>query len=280
MKIALNTDIFNDTGCPAPYLRAIAEAGFTHIHWCHQWSTDFLYGDAEIRQIKVWFQEYGLTLLDIHGSVGPEKNWFASEEYMRAAGVELVANRMRMFRALEGEGALMMHLPCVMSHSNAADRANALAQLDNLRRSLDELMPLSRELHVPIAVENFGYDTFEIIESLLKEYPEDFLGLCYDSGHGHIGDDKGLDHLEANKARLMALHIHDNDSTCDQHQPPFYGTLDWERFASILKASPYPRPISFELSGRHTPFSENLDAFVADAYQRCRKFTLMVRGNE
>lgn len=36
MKIALNTDIFNDTGCPAPYLRAIAEAGFTHIHWCHQ----------------------------------------------------------------------------------------------------------------------------------------------------------------------------------------------------------------------------------------------------
>ncbi len=277
MNISIATDAFQDTGCPEPYLRAISKAGFTHLHWCHQWCTNFMYGAAELRQIKSWLQNYGLALLDIHGPVTAEKNWFAGEEYIRQAGVELVSNRMRMLRELDGTGAVMMHYPYIFSNSSNIQRDNILKQADNLRRSLDELMPLSRELNVPIAIENCAYDTFEVIETLFREYPADFLGLCFDSGHGHIGEDKGLDHLDDNKDRLMALHIHDNDTTGDKHQPPFYGTLDWERFAKILKASPYSRPLSFELSSTNTPFNENLDGFMADAYQRCLKFAKMVQ---
>ncbi len=279
MNIAVNTDYHGSTGSPEPRLKAMAKAGFTHVHWCHQWNTDFMYGEAEIGQIGKWLKEYGLTLLDIHGSVGPEKNWFSGEEYQRKAGVELVANRMRMLRALDGTGTVMMHIPNILSVHTPLEIANIRKQVDNLRRSLDELMPLAKELNVPIAVENGPYDTFQIKEELFADYPADCLGLCYDSGHGHMFDDKGLDHLDDNKDRLMALHIHDNDGLSDLHQPPFYGTLDWERFANILKASPYPREISFELATRRTPYDENLDAFIEDAYARCARFTRMVRGD-
>ena len=55
---------------PEKYLRLIGEAGFTHLHWCHQWNTDYLYSTYEIAQCKKWLQEYGLKLLDIHGSMG------------------------------------------------------------------------------------------------------------------------------------------------------------------------------------------------------------------
>lgn len=278
MNVAVNTDYAGGLGCPEKRLANMARVGFTHVHWCHQWNTDFAYMEGEINQIKQWFKQYGLTLLDIHGSVGPEKNWFSPVEYQRQAGRELVANRMKMLRELDGTGTVMMHIPAFLSITSEVERPAILKKLDALRKSLDELMPLSRELNVPIAVENTAYDTFEIIETLLAEYPPEFLGLCYDSGHGHLFDNKGLDHLDHNKDRLMALHIHDNDGTGDLHQPPFYGTLEWERFASILKASPYPREISFEIGVKNTPFAENHEAFMDDAYARCLKFTKMVRG--
>ena len=97
MKIALNTDYYSGTGSPEMPLRYLAEAGFTHVHWCHQWCTDFLYGKAEIDAIGRLLRGLGLTLLDIHGSAGVEKCWFSTVEYQRRAGVELVANRVGMF---------------------------------------------------------------------------------------------------------------------------------------------------------------------------------------
>ena len=238
-----------------------------------------MYGDAEIEQIGKWFRQYDLKLLDIHGSVGPEKNWFSSVEYQRKAGVELVANRMRMLRKLNGIGTVMMHIPMIQSTYTPVEISNERKLVDNLKRSLDELMPLSRELNVPIAIENGYKDAFIVIEELLAEYPPEFLGICYDSGHGNMIDCKGLDHLDDNKNRLIALHLNDNDGLSDLHQPPFYGTLDWERLAKILKASSYSKPMSFELAVRCTPYIDNLDAFIEDAYARCAKFTKMVMDN-
>ena len=43
MKIAAATDFAGSTGDPDLSLRALAEAGFTSLHWCHHWCDDFLY---------------------------------------------------------------------------------------------------------------------------------------------------------------------------------------------------------------------------------------------
>lgn len=126
MKIALNTDYYSGTGSPEMPLRYLAEAGFTHVHWCHQWCTDFLYGKAEIDAIGRLLRGLGLTLLDIHGSAGVEKCWFSTVEYQRRAGVELVANRVGMFTALGGTGAVMMHVPCFHA-ARTKRRANAFS---------------------------------------------------------------------------------------------------------------------------------------------------------
>jgi 3-deoxy-D-arabino-heptulosonate 7-phosphate (DAHP) synthase class II len=40
------------TGGPEPYPGKIAEAGFFHIHWGHQWDIDFIYSKDEIEQIR------------------------------------------------------------------------------------------------------------------------------------------------------------------------------------------------------------------------------------
>ena len=68
MEVSIATDFNGSTGKPGKSMRQIAEAGFTHLHWCHQWCTDYLYSDSEIEQIGNWMKEFGLKLLDIHGS--------------------------------------------------------------------------------------------------------------------------------------------------------------------------------------------------------------------
>ena len=69
------TSYMKNSGSPEPYLRKIAEAGFSHVHWGHQWDTDFLYSKSEIDQIRTWLKECGLQMLNLHGSAGVEKKW-------------------------------------------------------------------------------------------------------------------------------------------------------------------------------------------------------------
>jgi sugar phosphate isomerase/epimerase len=238
--LSMTTDYANvSTGCPEPYLRRIAEAGFSHVHWCHHWSTDFLYADCEIEQIERWFKEFGLSLTDLHASAGAEKGWCSARDYERLAGIELVQNRIAMAARL-GSDAIILHLP-----SEPGDAAEREACWARVRRSLDELEPFARARGVRIALENGGKDNFDALEQVFALYGPDFIGLCYDSGHGHVAGN-GLDRLDRVKDRLVSIHLHDNDGTADQHKLPFDGTVDWPRLARLLAASSYRKPVSLE----------------------------------
>ena len=291
MKIAINTDYCGGVGNPVPRLKAIAEAGFTHLHWCHHWNTDFFYTAPELRTIKQAMQDFGLTLLDIHGSDGQEKCWYSTDETVRQAGLLLVRNRMEMFAELGGIGSLMMHIPAWRSNWTAEQVAQnqVEARTEALYRSLDELFPYCEKYNCPIAVENHASDTFEAINRLMKKYDTKWLGITYDSGHGNIREGRGLELLEPVKDRLMALHLNDNDHSGDLHQPAFYGNVDWQKVAELIDASGYQREmLSFELSMRYTPFMnqdlhivdqtlEAQQAFLKDAYERGCKVARMTR---
>lgn len=292
MKIALNTDYLQGTGSPEKYLRFMAEAGFTHVHWCHQWCTDFLYSTPEINEYKKILKRYGLTLLDIHGTGGQkaqEKCWYSTDEYRRKAGVELTINRMIMLREMEGEGVLMMHPPYYREGAAEEERKEVQPRIEAMMRTLDDLIPFMEKYNVKIALENMPADTFEVLPSYLKEFPAEWIGVTFDSGHANMLSRQGIfKHIWHLKERIEALHLHDNDSSGDQHQPPFYGNIDWTEVARLLKESSYSntgRPLSFELSMRNTPFyntdlaekqtDESLKAYLADAYTRCKKVVEM-----
>ena len=259
-KLSLTTDYAAGTGCPEAYLRRIAEAGFTHVHWCHQWNTDFVYHDCEVRRIDAWLREFGLRLTDLHGSAGPEKSWCSAAEYERQAGVELVKNRVRMARALGGD-VVIMHIPAEPETAKEAEH-----YWTRLRRSLDEVTDDARPRGIRIAIENLTSErTFDTIEALFSLYGPDCLGLCYDSGHGNVTGD-GLQRLARLKDRLISVHLHDNDGGGDQHRLPFTGTVDWELAARLIAESAYEKPLSFEVATRgHTDLAET--EFLAQAHQ-------------
>ena len=257
MELSITTDYATDTGDPSPFLGRIAEAGFSHIHWCHHWSSDFLYSRREIDQIRDWLTEYGLRLLDLHGSVGPEKNWASAREYERRSGVELVRNRLDMAARLGGD-AIVMHTP-------------SGPPSDPLRRSLDELEGYARSRNVRIALENGDFVT---IRQLLSDYGCEYLGLCYDAGHGNV-ERNGLDQLDTLKDRLISIHLHDNDGTGDQHNLLFSGTVDWPRLAGIIEQSAYKKCISMEVIKRDSGIDDEV-RFLSRALETGREFTDMV----
>ena len=295
MQCAINTDFLVWYGSPEPYLRYIAEAGFSHVFWCHQWKSDFLYSSSEIDQIGRWLKTYNLKLLDIHASCGIEKCWFSPVEYERKAGVELVLNRVRMLAELncEGNGALTMHMPVVIdSYLTEVEKAKLPGQLAALMRSLDDLIPYLEKYGVKIAVENGYSDDFELIGQVLETYPAECIALTYDSGHGNMNECKGAEYLKAHLDRLEVLHLNDNNGVKDLHQPAGYGTLNWEELAEILAQSSYcksGKPLSWEISMGNTPYinhelqvnqkPESFRAFLQDCFTRCQNFDRMVKAH-
>jgi sugar phosphate isomerase/epimerase len=140
-----------------------------------------------------------------------------------------------------------------------------------VRKSLDELEPFARERNVRIAIEN---GNFEAIRKLLSEYDPDYVGLCYDAGHGNMIPD-GLDHLESLKGRLISVHLHDNDGTSDQHKLLFSGTVDWERLARIIAESAYTKCVSMEVTMGRTGI-EDEEVFLAEASKTGTRFSSMI----
>jgi len=250
IMLAIATDYVQSTGDPSPYLQRIADAGFSHVHWCHQWNSDFLYSISEIAQIKRWLTTFHLHLLDLHGSAGQEKCWFSEKEYERRAGVALVKNRIDMTARLGGD-AVVMHIG--QNDSSA------------LRRSLDEIMPFARRCGIKLAIENgFSCGPFSVLERLLAAYPKDYLGICYDSGHGNLTGD-GMEGLCACAERLVCVHLHDNDRKEDQHKLPFSGTVDWQTLTGILARSSYQKCLNLEIGIRLSGISDE-SALLSQAF--------------
>ena len=268
MQLSMTTDYAADRGDPSPYLRRIAEAGFSHVHWCHQWNTDFLYAAAEVGQIGRWLADGGLRLLDLHGSAGVEKNWSSTREYERLAGVELVANRIAMTATLGGDAVVM--------HTGAPAAGEEAAFWDALRHSLDALQPLARSRRVRLALENMGAPDggWTILRPLFAAYPPDFLGLCYDSGHGNLAAGS-LEQLEAVRDRLVAVHLHDNDGAGDRHNLLFTGTVPWARLAQVLARSAYAKPISLEVNMRNAAVRDEA-AFLSQSLADGKRLAAMV----
>ena len=268
LALSITTDYFKDIGNPEPYLKKISEAGFTYIHWCHEWNTDFIYSESEINKIITWLKKYNLKVLDLHASEGKENNWISKNESFRTAGVELVKNRIYMANKLSCK-VIILHFK--REPSNESEKQK---YWDILHKSLNELKPYAQKHNVKIALENYSNENHKEIKKLFSEYDSNFLGLCYDSGHGNIGN--GLKILEELKDRLISIHLHDNDGKTDQHKLIFSGTIDWNKLAKILVKSSYKKCINLEVRMRIKNIQKE-SVFLARAYATGLEFSKLIK---
>ncbi len=268
MELSITADYRTSRGCPEPYLRRIADAGFSHVHWAYHYHTDFIYSRYEIDQIAAWLDAFGLRLLDLHASCGVEKKYYSLREYERLAGVELVRNRIEMAARLGGR-VVILHIP-----GEPEEEPQRGLFRSQVQKSMDALQRHAADNGVRIAMENLDRANVRHLKRLFAQYDPSFLGFCYDSGHGNLYD-RALTDLEAFKDRLIAVHLHDNDGSGDQHLPLFTGTVDWERLAAVLARSAYDRCVSMELMTANVEIDSE-ESFLESAYRDGVRFSEMI----
>ncbi|MDR3122759.1 MAG: sugar phosphate isomerase/epimerase [Treponema sp.] len=247
-------------------LSAVAGAGFSHVHWCHEWKGPYLYSPWEMRQIREWLDELGLKAWGAHGSCGEIesghgtekdfegkrenlKDYVSPNEYNRLAGVELIKNRIDLAEEL-GTAFVALHLPLpyrIFEHDRSFKEKFYAAAC----KSFDELQDYCRERGARICIENLPdsperFQT-EMFDRLFARYDGSFMGLCFDTGHGNITSRDCLYFARRYTDRLFIAHIHDNHGATDEHLIPFEGTFNWEGFAELTAQSPCKLPYLFEI---------------------------------
>ncbi|MBE6357397.1 MAG: sugar phosphate isomerase/epimerase [Lentisphaerae bacterium] len=145
-------------------------------------------------------------------------------------------------------------------------------QIDCLKKSLDELLPLAEELGIVICIENiwFKINTPEKLLAVKKRFPTDALGFCYDAGHANLMD-KGRFNTESNPCKVwqdvtpawddhilekmlphvVNCHIHDNNGVTDQHRNIGCGNINWDHIVPLLLSAPRLQVIQSEVLPIH-----------------------------
>ncbi|MDR1212118.1 MAG: sugar phosphate isomerase/epimerase [Spirochaetaceae bacterium] len=318
-------------------IRNIAEAGFTHVQWIHDWYGEYLYSPSEMFQARAVLREYNLIAHTLHGPEGGERGFYdqgywiptpqirctkirkdftSTNRYLRLAGVDLIRNRIDLCACI-GADTLVLHiqLPYETFRKNPQDKADYYAAI---YRSFDELEEYAKAAGVRIALENLFFTPNELedekFERMFNRYPEDYMGLCYDSGHATLSClDNYYYYLEKYNKRLLAVHLQDTDSIdpatlktlcsiCEQglaegikavppewrsklaslggydtHRLPFTGVVDWDRVARGIASAPLLHlPADFEVVYRGEAGQEEA-AWLREACEKAKKFYGMIQ---
>lgn len=258
-------------------LKRISEAGFTHVHWCHEWDGEYLYSVYEMRQIREWFQEFGLRAKSLHASKGSQlrttvrkeqnnrKDYTSFCEYNRLSGVELIQNRLELAYVLGAkEIVLHMYVPYMTFQEEPGTEEIFYRQAF---RSFDELMPYARERGMRICLENMleapAEEQYKQFDRMFDRYDKEYMGLCLDTGHANvILNQNAADLAKRYQDRIFSVHINDNLGgphvpiadreiltwIADLHLIPGEGSVDWSQMAEVLAASSYELPLVLELN--------------------------------
>jgi len=60
--------------------------------------------------------------------------------------------------------------------------------------------------------------------------------------------------------KLMALHLHDNDGTDDQHRIPGKGTINWDSIVRKIRQTTYRGAVSLEVTNENSELYSNMSA--------------------
>jgi len=238
---------------PEDYLDFAVEHGFKHMEIDlfnpQQWLSRF--HAARIRSLRQQIEMRGLTV-SFHTPYSLNLADFLPE--IRTAAVRYAERLLQVANDLGAEWVTVHPGYGLGIPTLEWVRAKAM---DELKRSLDRLIPIAERLNVPLALENlvpvfpesevvFLLDSAEELKRLLNEYPSPALKVCIDVGHAEVSEGFHAFWAVA-KERCVALHMHDNNSHIDLHLVPGNGNIDWRKILSTLREDDFQGAVNVEL---------------------------------
>ena len=236
--------------------RMIKAAGFNSTFFW--WGDEFAEVDGPKEQHAEMARRQGLQVENVHLPFENANNlWLNNPE-----ADTLMNTYMRSLAECAAQ-----NIPTAVLHLTEGADFPDVNQLgfDRMKRLAEQ----AERYSVNIALENLRKP--DHLKFILSGIPSDRLGFCFDSGHQHCRT-KDIDFLSLYGSRLMALHLHDNDESQDQHRIPGEGTIDWALLCKKLKATRYTGAVALEAISGYAEHQdrESAEEFLKRAYESAR----------
>lgn len=102
---------------------------------------------------------------------------------------------------------------------------------------------------------------------------------CLDIGHCALTGVRPEDSIRVLSNRLEALHVHDNNTTEDEHLLPFNAKIDFFEVMKALKEVGYRGELTFEADKYLKKFPTELDIKVAEFMEKTGRFLISLLNN-
>ena len=135
-------------------------------------------------------------------------------------------------------------------------------------KRLKRIIERAEQRSVNVAIENLRIP--EYLEYVFVQINSSRLGFCFDSGHQNCYT-KHTDLLSMYGDKLMAIHLHDNDESDDQHHLPFDGNIDWNAVMKKLHALRYHGPTALEIKNTGYKQIKEASECLAIAFERAKR---------
>jgi len=254
MELSVTTDMFNYTYKPRmeEKFRLFKDHGFDYVHWCDDWDNERLYSREDMNLYRWLLDDRGLTCLDVHGTATQTARIDADDQAGHSAYVKLLKNRIEFCSKVGGD-AVVVHPP--RYHEPLLE-----TRLSRAEAAVAEVAPLCGVLGVTLAFENCYRGDHDVLRWFMERFPEEVVSFCLDTGHANIH--RNLDELKGFRERLTVTHIHDNRGDDDSHQPPGWGTVDWEKVNRLIDG--IRKPPNLEVTHSRTHFKGSMEEFLTE----------------
>jgi sugar phosphate isomerase/epimerase len=263
MQFGISTQIYRARPVTVDLLESIRRAGYEHFElFCCRPHLDF-HNRSLLRAIGGWFQENALPSPSLHlpfvENIGPtQRTWISvlePERRHREAALDEIKRSLELADQVP-LSYVVLHLGNPREEFSPVAFEHAYAAIAQIRAFAG----------VEVMIENIPNEisTLERIEEFrtIAQLPE--LGICYDTGHGHLqGASPAFE-------RVRTTHMHDNHGEKDEHLWPFEGTLDWPALIEKLVVANYNGPFMFEARGEELSKSSEVKSRLRDLWDEAQ----------
>ncbi len=242
MQFGISTQIDRGQPVTVDLLESIRRAGYEQIElFCNRPHLDF-HNRGLLRAIGQWFKENALPSPSLHlpfvENVGPTQRLWISvlepERRHREAALDEIKRSLEL-----GDQVRLAYV--VLHLGNPRDKFTPVA----FEHAYAAIAQIQQFAGVEVMIENIPNEisTLERIEEFKAASQIPDLGICYDTGHGHLQNATPV------FENIRTTHLHDNNGEKDEHLWPFDGTMDWPALIEQLVLANYKGLFMFEARG-------------------------------
>lgn len=233
-----------------------AECGQKEIVLICEYLAEMMESPKKIKWFQKALADTGTVFCDSHAPFGPEEDLNCPYPELRPVMIERKKMAIEI-AAMFGVDSMTIHTGNVRIPGYSLEYRHSC-----LLDSIEKILPTAEKCGVTIAIENIWHptNTTPKLLDVMRRFPSEYLGICYDSGHanissgknrspenamatiyrnGNYGEPEWNDHiLEDLLPYVTTCHLHDNIATTDLHLLPGLGNVNWKHIIPLLKSAP------------------------------------------